>query len=581
MRDHKMWTLIIIVGIIFVGYKVRAATTGASTAPKYVFAAASKGSLVVSVTASGQVSASNQIDIKPKASGDVVWLPITAGQIVHAGQALVSLDARDAQKSLRDAELGVESAKLSLAKLQEPADSLSTTQSTDAVAEATDAETKSYTDAFAAVENTFIDLPTMMTSLQTMLVGSPTGSGGASDISTYADTLSHYDTNVYSLRDAVLKAYANARTSYDTTFSAYSGLSRASSVDDIKKILNQTSDTATLIAQAIRATSDFLSNAKDQMTSHSVSVPANLTSNLGAVLGYTTTINAHVTALINAENTILSAERTLTEKTAANDKPIAGVDALDIQSAELAVTRAENTLADAQATLNDYTIRAPFDGTIARVAINKYDTVSSGTTIATIITTKKIAEVSLNEVDVSKIKVGEKVTLSFDAIDGLSIAGQVAEVDTIGTTSQGVVTYNVKISFDTQDDRVKSGMSVSAAIITDVKQDVVVVPASAVKSMSGQSYVQEPAALLSPADLAAVGGITLAQAPKNVPVETGLSNDTETEIVSGVNEGDQIVVRTITITKTTTAAAPSLFGAGSSRGGGGGTLRFESGGGGR
>ena len=99
-----------------------------------------------------------------------------------------------------------------------------------------------------------------------------------------------------------------------------------------------------------------------------------------------------------------------------------------------------------------------------------------------LITKQKIAEISLNEVDAAKVKVGQKVTLTFDAIDGLSITGEVSEIDALGTVSQGVVTYGVKIAFDTQDERVKSGMSVSAAIITDVKQNVLLVPNAAVKS---------------------------------------------------------------------------------------------------
>ena len=65
--------------------------------------------------------------------------------------------------------------------------------------------------------------------------------------------------------------------------------------------------------------------------------------------------------------------------------------------------------------------------------------------------------------DFLTIKVGDKATLTFDAVTDLSISGQVAEIDTVGTVSQGVVSYALKIAFDTQDTRVKPGMTVSAA----------------------------------------------------------------------------------------------------------------------
>jgi HlyD family secretion protein len=179
----------------------------------------------------------------------------------------------------------------------------------------------------------------------------------------------------------------------------------------------------------------------------------------------------------------------------------------------------------------------PFDGVLAKVSVKKLDTIGSGTSVATLITTQKVAEISLNEVDVSKVKVGQKATLTFDAIPDLTITGLVAEIDSIGTVSQGVVTYNVKITFDTQDDRIKPGMSISSSIITDVRQDVLVVANSAIKLQNNTSYVEifDPALVGSDSSQGVVSPI----APIKQTVETGLSNDTETEIVSGLKEKDQ------------------------------------------
>jgi HlyD family secretion protein len=106
----------------------------------------------------------------------------------------------------------------------------------------------------------------------------------------------------------------------------------------------------------------------------------------------------------------------------------------------------------------------------------KGESISSGGTVATLITEQQVAEISLNEVDVAQVEVGQKVTLTYDAIEDLQISGSVAEVDLIGTTNQGVVSYTVTILFDTQDERIKPGMSVSATIITEIKQEVIVVP---------------------------------------------------------------------------------------------------------
>ena len=191
--------------------------------------------------------------------------------------------------------------------------------------------------------------------------------------------------------------------------------------------------------------------------------------------------------------------------------------------------------------------------------VKRFDSVGSGTSVATFITKQKIAEISLNEVDVAKIKIGDKTTLTFDAIPDLTITGTVAEIDSLGTVSQGVVTYNVKISFDTQDDRVKPSMSVSASIITQVKQDVLMVPNSTVKTKNGTSYVQTFTPTLIGSD--STQGVVSLLTPNQTPVVIGLSNDTSTEIISGINEGDQIVLKATTVTATTSTTAPSLLGA--------------------
>ncbi|MEK7094002.1 MAG: HlyD family efflux transporter periplasmic adaptor subunit, partial [Patescibacteria group bacterium] len=179
---------------------------------------------------------------------------------------------------------------------------------------------------------------------------------------------------------------------------------------------------------------------------------------------------------------------------------------------------------------------------------------------------QQFAEISLNEVDAAKIKVGQKATLTFDAIEDLSIAGQVAEVDAIGTVSQGVVTYNVKVAFDTQDDRVKGGMTANAAVIIDMKTNILSVPSAAVKTQGEQTYVQ---ILEGTTGEKNNQGVTSKNTPSQQIVETGISNDTLVEIVSGLHEGDQVVVRTTNTSVAQTSAAPSLFGAPSARNTGG------------
>jgi macrolide-specific efflux system membrane fusion protein len=243
-------------------------------------------------------------------------------------------------------------------------------------------------------------------------------------------------------------------------------------------------------------------------------------------------------------------------------------------SVEAAQKNMEATLADynnQQATAAQRTVLAPISGTITTLNIGSGDQLgSSGNSTATStvgttpivisdLTTLK-ASVQINEVDASKVQVGQKATMTFDAIDGLSLTGKVAKIDTVGTVTQGVVSYAATINFDSIDSRVRPQMSVSTIITTQVKQDVLSVPNTAVKTSNTGSYVQ----------------VLQNGVPVQQDVQTGSVNDTDTEITSGLNEGDGVITQVIfpsaTKTSTTANAFPGLgggvrVGGGSSRGG--------------
>ncbi len=561
---HKITSAIVAIVIIYAGYWGYGKLTSTAGETRYIVADVQKGTLVASITGSGQVSTSNQIDLKPKASGDITYIGVNNGQEVKAGALVAQMDATDAQKAVRDAEVNLESAKISLSKLTQPADTLSLVQTENALGQAQSDLEKSYDDGFTDVSNAFLSLPDIVSGLADVVYGT-TVNKIQSNADAYANMAKTQTASAALFKDDVFVKYKIARVDFDQNFIDYRVASRASSKEEIEAIINETYSTTKAVADALKSMNDLLGLVKDDLVNNNISIPAILLSHQNSLSSYMNSANSHLSTLLNIKNSMTSLKYSVIEKTDSLAKLKAGADALDIESANLSIKQRENALRDAQENLANYFIRAPFGGTIAKLNVKKYDPVGSVTSVATLITKQKIAEVSLNEVDAAKIKVGQKATLTFDAVSGLGIAGEVAEIDTVGTVSQGVVSYTVKISFDTQDDRVKSGMSVSASIITDARQDVLLAPNSAVKTQGNSNYVE----IFDPKLTQTAGnqnsqGVPSTILPKQQIVEAGLSNDTQTEIVSGVKEGDQIVVRTISA-QTTTATAPSLFG-----GGGGG-----------
>lgn len=171
------------------------------------------------------------------------------------------------------------------------------------------------------------------------------------------------------------------------------------------------------------------------------------------------------------------------------------------------------------------------------------------------------AIVNLSQVDAAKVGAGQKATLTLDAYTGKTFTGKILLVDTNGQISSGVTNYPATITLDTNEGNIYPNMSVTAKIITDVKNDVILVPSASVQTANGQSSVR----VLKNDQIA------------NVPVEIGGANDTQTEITSGINEGDVVVTAVTGGTGSRTQSGTSLFGAlGGNRGfggGGGGAVR--------
>lgn len=577
---RKLWKRKILSGFLIVvvvggGYLIYKKTHSSSAPPQYLTAAAAKDTLVVSISGTGQVSSANQIDIKPQVSGDVAIVAVKAGQEVSQGTLIAQIDSKDAQKAVRDAQVSLESAQLSLTKLQQPPDELSITQSENTLARAQDSKqsaqddlNKSYDDGFSSVSNAFLDLPNIMNGLHDLLYTSDSRLGGANsqwNIDYYASTAAKYDDRAADFKADTDQKFQAAQSAYNKNFSDYKAVTRSSDKAAIEVLISETYDTAKNMAEAVKSAYNLIQFYEDKLSERNLTPASLANTHLSTLNTYTSKTNSMLTSLLSAKtgiqndkDSIVSADRTIAENTQSLAKLKAGTDPLDLQSAQLSVQQRENALLDVQEKLADYYIRAPFAGTIANLNIKYTDSVSSGTTIATLVGKQVLVEISLNEVDVAKIKVGQKATMTFDAIDGLTISGEVVEVNPLGTVSQGVVSYAVKIVFDTQDDRVKPGMSVSAAIVTNVRPDVLVVPNAAVKTQGGNSYVQ----------------VLENGQPKNLTVQIGVANDMETEILSGLTETQQVITQTIgnsTKTQTTQSAGSLLpIGGGSFRVGGGG-----------
>ncbi len=512
------------------------------------------------------------------------------------------LQLAQAQSSLQSAKDNLEKLKIS--------QQTTYSQTLESKENAETALENSYTAALNTIDASFSSFGTTMNDLRTILyltnelmpqdiTGDPSKDQNLIDLNQFYnvempkywedisnsyvfDTPADKDTFVTLVKKATL-AYKNAKTVYDASVIDYRNLSRNSSKNDIENFLDTASNTAQSLAESTRTLNNLYNYFIDYSNQRKRTLYYNINTYNTLLKQDTSSVNSYLSQLVSAKtggSGIITAKKNLDDittslnnlvknqpmdlKAAENSLKVqeasykeltSPADATDIKSYELSVSQASDNLQNLLDEKNEnYIIKAPFDGKLASLTVKVNDKTTGGSILATVISSHSVAELSFTETDIPKIKVGQKATLTFDSVEDLTITGKVIEVDTLGTTTQGVVSYAVKVSFDIEDERIKPGMSVTADIITDSKSDILVVPSSAIKTSNGISYVEVFDGSVTPDSN---GILTTKLIPTKVTVETGISDDTNTEITNGLNEGDKIVVKTVSSTSSSSVKSTS------------------------
>ncbi len=599
-RAHKIISIIVIVVLLGGGYYWYSVATVAPTVTKYVVEDATTGTIVSSVSATGQVQAGTTINVTPKVSENVTSIPVTVGEHVYAGQLLVQLDPTNEQRALQQAQLSLEQAQLSAQETDQVATTTllqqqdAVTTGEQSVVNASTTLVQDYQSGFDSLGPMFVNLQTVMTGLQSFMNGTDI-SKTQSDPDALVGLLPNYlQAGALPYETALKDQYAAAVTAYQQSLTDYHAANVNSNTQTLNSLFTETYNTTQAINATVKAGKDLFSYVSENYPAQpngSQALPTSAATLQNNFSTYTSTMSSVVSGaqgtisgITSDKNSIINSQNSLTQASETLAETLAGPTATTLLGQQISAQTAQDNLTTAQQNLAYTSVTAPISGIVSVISATVGET--AGSNAVTIVGDGQVAQVTLNEIDAAKVSLGDPATLTFDALPDLSLAGTVVQIDPVGTVSQGVVSYDVQIGFSQPADtsstnQVKSGMSVTANIVTQVDQNVIAVPNAAVTTSGSTSYILEPSTPISAADLAssANGGIVLA-ATKQVPVTVGLANDTMTEIASGVNVGDQIIVQTIkstTATKTTTTGSTSalqlLSGTGARTGGSGGFTR--------
>ena len=236
--------------------------------------------------------------------------------------------------------------------------------------------------------------------------------------------------------------------------------------------------------------------------------------------------------IANAQGVVDSAQASLTAAIAARNDLLAGADQEDIDLQRQQVRLAELAVERAQKAVEDATLTAPFDGTAAAINIHLGDVITPATPAITILTPGALrVKLTLGETDLPAVEVGQTGIIIFDAIQDVAYPLRITSIGLAPDTQQGVVTYTAlaeltRLNEGGEDVRPAPGMNGAAVVTTEEKADVLAVPSQAIRQRGGNSVV----------DVLVDG-----KAETRV-IRTGNSDTTNTEVTSGLQAGDLVIL---------------------------------------
>lgn len=582
-----------------------------TTSTKYTLETVKIGNISNTLSNTGQVYSSEETELKSSVNSTVLSVVKSKGDTVKKGDIIAILDSSDISNDLISAQINYEKAKNNYEEAIAPMDEVDLIQIETSLQNAKnnlenlkteqpvtlkkteDTLTNSYESAVSSIDSNFTTLATVINDMRKILY--LTDTLPVKDLIDNDDKNINFDLNNYlnveiptywndvifssifdseqdketfiNLIKRATASYKVAKNSYDTTVSEYRNLSRNSSREEIESTLNSVLEMDNYLYTAFRDLNNVYNYYIDYNTQRLRTIYAVINSYNSTLKSDSNSINSYINSIKSAKDNITKSKESLdnliknqpTElKNAENnvkiqqanyDKAIKGITDLEKRSYQLAISQASAKLTQLQETLDDYMIVAPFDGVIAKMNITTGDSVSGNTSIATIISDHSVAKLVFNEVDIAKVKLNQKAKLTFDALDNVTLTGTVTDVDTVGTTSAGVVYYTVSISFDSEHELIKPGMSVTADITIDNKENVLIVPNSAIKTIMNNSFVEVAEITddkIKNTRNFVVDADSITTTRKNIII--GISDDSNTEIISGLEEGEVIVSKTTVIT---------------------------------
>lgn len=543
------------------GFLISRRLTSGAPAAEPVTAQVGRQNLSASVSTTGTVVSTATSKLAFKASGRIAEVLVSVGDQVTAGQILARQDASDLEPAVLQAQANLKANEAKLAAMLEGPkreDVIAAQASLDAAnAKLGAMQAGSREDELAAAQ---AGLDSAALKLGVLLAPSPEdvtiAQGAVTSAAASLDSArSKYEqvkagpaeADRIAAQAALSAAHAARASAYAKVFDGHD--SNASPSDRISNTASLASAEAALKSAEAKYQQTLQGPTETDILAAQKDVTVGEIGLRSAQAKLTQLLYPDQSAVVSAQATLLQAQSTLGSKLspytdadfAAQQQAIKSAQAnlaakrepyqpSDILAAEAAVVKSQADLATAQANLGGSTLIAPFTGVVSAVNMSVGETAitSGGNTSSslTVVDPSQVrVDVQVDEADIAQVEVGQQAQLTFDALPGRALQGRVMAVAPSGTLTQGVVGYPVAIELRNARG-VRAGMTATAEVVHQRKDNVLSVPNRAIVRQGRDRFVD----VITP---------TGTQRKK---IEVGMANDQFTEIISGLAEGETVVI---------------------------------------
>ncbi len=501
-------------GVVLIGIGSIIYYVAATRLPVAVLATPTTGTIEEVVTGTGAVTPAQNPDLAFESGGRVARISVTVGSKVFQGELLASLDTSELQAQRAQAAANLSSQQANLSQMQ------AGPRQVDVQAKQTAVD-----QANTALSNFYASIPANITQAYDE---SFSGISASTDI-LFAQPNSPTPTLIFSTTNSQLATNViNDREQINGELSTWSiqanALSENSSTVDIGAALI----VSLAHLQVLRLYSDTLLQALGGAVPSSSFPQASVAAAQTAVGALRDKINGLILTLQGEQQQISTDKLMISSAQDALNQTLAGLTPQAIEAQQAQVAAAQANVENFNAQIQNAIVVAPFSGTVSSVHVKEGDIVSPNTIAVSLNPESALQiDVYLTEVDVAKLQLGDSAEVTLDAYGNARVFhASVVSIDHSPTMQNGIPAYKTTLQFSDADPSITSGMTANVTIAAAQKQNVLIIPLSAIVQNGNQYFVLIPSQ-----------GSTAER-----QIQIGLESTSTVEVISGLSQNDQFLV---------------------------------------